>query len=154
MSESYPCALPLPLVDSFSYEDQDTVEFNDLDSGPPVARRRTSEGYTTFRAVFSFSGAQTQVFKAWYRHSVKGGSKTFTIDLNLDGELTQHTCYMRNPKYQMAGKRWRVSALMISTQREGLNECDSISLINLHNGIEAPVSAALESMEDLVENVL
>lgn len=153
MTTAYPCKLPLPLVSGFSFSDQELTVFNELDSGPPVARLKSDEGYSMFDARFSFNQLEMQVFRSWFRNTIKHGSKTFTIGLNIDGGTTEHTCYMRNPQYTLNAKRWQVSTKLISLQFKELNDCDTESLTNAFNGFES-LSKNLAQLEDVTENGL
>lgn len=153
MPEVYPCALPCPLVENFSFEDQELVAFNDFSSGPPIARARSAQGYSRFNAYFSLNALQQQIFRAFFRHVLANGSKTFNIDLNIDGGLTEHTCYMRNPRYRLSGKRWTAECQLISIDQKGLDECDTNNLILLASVFNTP-SETLQELEELIENVM
>lgn len=153
MSEHFPCSLPLPLISGFGYNDSNLTVFNDMDSGPPIARLKSDEGHSVFSAQFSLNQLQLQVFRSWYRSVVKHGSKTFTIPLNIDGQTTEHICYMSTPKYSLSGKRWQVSTSLTSVEFYGLNDCDGTSAVNLYTGNDN-VNSNLIAIEELVENVL
>ncbi len=153
MPEVYPCSLPYPLVENFSFEDQELVTFNGFSSGPPIARARSAQGYSRFNASFSLNALQQQVFRAFFRHVLLNGSKTFNIELNIDGGLTEHTCYMRNPRYRLSGKRWTAECQLISIDQKGVDECDALSLIAVTQGLD-PVNKTLIELEDLIENVM
>ena len=153
MPEVYPCSLPLPLVENFSFEDQDLVVFNDLSSGPPIARAMSSQGYSRFNASFAFGALQMQVFRAFFRYKLVNGAKTFTIGLNIDGDTTEHTCYMRSPRYRLSGKRWTAECQLISIEQKGIDECEAESLFALTEGLD-PVKTTLDDIEDLIENVM
>ena len=153
MSKAYPCSLPSPLISGYSFSDESLTVFNEMDAGPPIARLKSDEGYSMFSAQFSFSAIQMQVFRSWYRSVIKHGSKTFTINLNIDGATIEHICYMSPPNYSLNGKRWNVQVTLTSIEFAGLNDCDGESVVNLYNGNDA-INENLTAIEDLVENVL
>jgi hypothetical protein len=162
MAEEYPCNLPGVLVSSNGYQDQDLVDNNALDSGAPVFRLRSDNGWVLFDVAWSFNALEMQVFRIWHRSILAHGSKSFTIDLWIDGsdgdsQTTEHECYFRGaPDYKQRGRRWSVSATLLAIEQFGdLDECDTISLFAAFNGFEDLNSGAigLDSAIVLLENL-
>jgi hypothetical protein len=142
MPELYPCKLPGVLVNSNSYSPQALVDRNDLESGPPIFRLRSSDGWVNFDVAFSFSALEVQVFRSWFHGILVRGSKSFTIGLMIDGwngeaNTIDHECYFVDaPQYRQNKRRWSVSAKLLAVEDVEFDECDQESLINAFNGFE------------------
>jgi len=154
MAEEYPCKLPGFRIGA-SYSPQDLVSQNDLSSGPPIFRLRSSDGWLAYRGSFSFSALENQVFRSWHKNVVKSGSKSFNIELMVDGfdgtkNTVTHECYFLGvPNYSQNGTRWNVSVSLIAINPQYLDECDTESLFSIFNGFESPQNAL-----DLIDEAL
>lgn len=154
MAEPYPCRLPNPLVASNSYSTQNLVDRNDLSSGPPIFRLRSASGWVQFDIAFSYDALEMQVFNAWFRNTLINGSKSFTIELMVDGfdgekNTKTHECYFEDsPTRTQNGNRWRVSARVIAIEQITVDECDTASLLAAFNGFNN-ADTAIVKVDDI-----
>lgn len=154
MAEQYPCKLPGVLVNSNGYSPQDTVDRNDLSSGPPIFRLRSDDGWLLFDVAWSYSALENQVFRLWHQNTLARGSKSFTIELMVDGwngesQTLEHECYFSGvPSFRQNGRRWNVSATLLAIRSVGLDECDTDSLISAFNGFD-DLNQAIIQMDDV-----
>lgn len=154
----YPCNLPGVLVNSNGYTPRLLVDTNPMDSGPPVFRLHASDGWLAFDVAWSYSALEKQVFTAWHRSILARGSKTFNIELWIDGfdgvknTVTHRANFSSSPQYTQAGKRWRVSATIMAIEYAGLDDCDSESLVSAFNGFES-VTAGINGIAAAIEEI-
>lgn len=159
MAEQYPLTLPHVLINSNGYSPQQLVHAKDVSYGAPVFRKKYDDGWLMFNVAFSFSESEKQTFTDWYKSTIKRGSLSFVIGLMVDGfngsgNTLLHECYMQGPpKYTQNGTRWSVSATLLAIKYRGLDECDSITLVNSFNVFKnfsaAPdlIAAAVATLE-------
>lgn len=156
MPENYPCKLPGVLINSNGYSPQSLVDQNSLDSGPPIFRLRSSDGWLQFNVAWSFSALEMQVFRAWHRFTLAHGSKSFTIGLMVDGfdgtdNTVDHECqFIGVPSYTQNGRRWSVSAQLLAVQYEGVDECNGLSLVAAFNGFD-DLNSGIILLDDAVK---
>ena len=154
MAEQYPCRLPGVLVNSNGYSPQDLVERNDLRSGPPIFRLRSDDGWLLFDVAWSYSALEVQVFRSWYFNVLSRGAKSFNIELMVTGwdgqkNTITHECYFDGvPSFNQTGRRWNVSATLLAIRYQGLDECDSESLVNSYNSFDK-IKEAIIQMDDI-----
>lgn len=138
----YPCKLPGVLVNSNSYQSQDVVRRNDLQSGPPIFRLESDDTWVLFDVTWRFSALENQVFRNFHRNTLANGSKLFNIELMVDGfdgikQTKTHECFFNGvPKFAQNGRLWTVSATLLAIEPNILDECDGISLVNSFNAFE------------------
>jgi hypothetical protein len=115
----YPCDMPLPLIESYSYIDQLQVRRNDVQVGPPRYSLLSEDAPTHFNIAFSFNEFEFRVFEAWYKRDLVYGSVSFNIDLDVGAGRNQaHECYL-DDVYQVAqlGKRWRITVPLLAIRK-------------------------------------
>lgn len=157
-SIDYPCRLPGVLVNSNSYQNKDLVRRNDLQSGPPIFRLESDDGWVAFDVAWKFSELENQVFRNFHKNVLVNGSKLFNIELWVDGfdgtkQTKTHECYFDGvPQFKQNGRRWIVGATLIAIEPQILDECDGISLVNSYNAFE-DVNAAILSMDDVINTL-
>lgn len=153
MPEVYPCALPGVRVNSNGYSPQELVRSNNVQNGPPRFRLQADSGWLQFNVGWSFDQLQTQVFENWFKHTLRNGSKSFNIELQVAGGLLEHECYFVGvPQYTQNQRRWSVTASLLAISRVGLSECDGESLIAMFNVFEEPNKAITQM--DTITNTL
>ena len=152
----FPCNLPGVLVNSNSYSPKDRVRRNDLQSGPPIFQLDDDDGFVLFKVSWRFSAIENQVFRNFHRNTLASGSKLFNVELWVDGDngikqTKTHECYFDGvPQYQQNGKRWVVSATLLSIEEEILSECDGISLVNAFDGFDFNLDVAIADMDSAI----
>jgi hypothetical protein len=156
-SIDYPCRLPGVLVNSNALSPKNVVRRNDLQSGPPLFIREDDDAYVMFNVAWKFSAIEMQVFSNWFKGTLARGSKLFNIDLMIDGfdgikQTKTHECYFDGVYQQsQTGKRWTVTATLLSIQEETLGECDAISLVNAFNGFDYPLDQAILDLDGSIK---
>lgn len=152
----FPAFLGGVLVNSNSFQLQTLTRRNDLQSGAPVFRLESENGWVGFNVAFSFDAAQMQLFENWYRWTIASGSKLFNIGLWIDGfsegENTKpHECYFDGAyRSNQVGDRWQVTARLIGLELQTFDETAGLGLVNAYAGFE-DLPAAVISLNDIIE---
>ena len=153
---SYPSNLSGVLVNSNSFQVQTLTRRNDLQSGAPVFRLESDNGWVGFNVAWSYDAAEMQLFENWFRWTIASGSKLFNIELWIDGfsegkNTKTHECYFESAyKANQVGDRWQVTARLIALELKTFEEADGLSLVNVWEGFENPPAAIL-SLNDIIE---
>jgi len=157
----YPCALPGVLVNSNSYTNQDVVRRNNLQSGPPIFRLESDDGWVMFDVAWRFSALEVQVFRSFHKYTLANGSKLFNIELMVDGDdgtkqTKTHECFFDGAfKANQVGRRWTISATLLAIEPNILDECQGLSLVAAFNGFDdlnasiANIDKSITLFEDL-----
>ena len=152
----YPCRLPGFLVNGNSYRPKARTRRNELQAGPPIFVLEDDSGYVAFNVRTSLSALEMQVFRNFFRHTIASGSKSFNVELMVEGfdgtkNTLTHECYFDESAYDASqnGRRWSVSATLIAIGEEIINECEGESLVNFHSGIGYNINKAIEDFNDL-----
>lgn len=105
MSVPWPAELPQrPLVSDYSEEEPDNTIYQDMDSGPPKVRPRTSAKGEEMEWAFVFSDAQKAIFRTFYRDILGYGSLVFELIHPNTQVLTDFQIVPGNrPKYVPLG---------------------------------------------------
>lgn len=154
MLETWPTSLPGPLVNSNAYRPKDRIDRGDVASGAPLYTLNDDDGWVRFDVTFRMTTEQAATFRTFYRQTLQGGSKSFTIPLAVDGMPgVDHTCYFDGvPRSSQSGKLWTISATLLAVEEVGIfGECDTQSLIAAFNGFSYPLAGAVADMNEAID---
>ncbi len=124
---NYPSNLPAPLIQGYSYEDNQRFVRDNVEIGPLVYAESSDDVYTVFSVEFSFNPVQKQGFEFFVETTLENRAKSFNLTLKKDGKFTEGICYISDISYSSSGKRWRATATIIMV-KEITNTTDSQSV--------------------------
>ncbi|MCK5614628.1 hypothetical protein KAR91_72860 [Candidatus Pacearchaeota archaeon] len=152
MAVDYPNALPGVLVNQYSASEQSHTRSNAVISGAPRFQL-LSDVMPFFASVaWSFDALEFQSFEAWFKLSTIYGAIAFNIDLNIGAGFVPHECYFTGNRpyvHSLVGKRIRVTASLVATEKQFNDDCDSEIMINL-NCFVAPLCDGLTEFDEYI----
>jgi len=133
MAEQFPAGVPAPLVNPYSYSQPSHITKNNVISGVPRYRQRTSQRPAIFQLSWNLSCDQLAVFEGWFRWTLSQGAKSFELEIETGAGYLPHECYFENGTYNRTrlGKRYVVSASVLAAELNTLDECDYETLAAL-----------------------
>jgi hypothetical protein len=148
----YPANLPGVYVNSNGYRSKPLVARNDLASGPPIFVLEDNTPWVMFDVSFRFDALQTQVFRNWYRVSTTSGSRSFNINLVVDGEPRAHECYFDGvPSFTQSGRRFYMSATLLAIEEVGIFDAeDAASLLVLFGAFGGDLGPSIVTLADVI----
>lgn len=161
MAEAYPQTLPGVFYNSNSYTPQSLTRKNDLQSGAPTYRLESDNGWVMFDVLWKFSASQIQLFNGWHRYGLRNGSKSFDIELMVDGfdgvkNTITHECYFDSGTFKanQVGTRWHVTTRLLAIERQTVSEAFYDQLAILDAGFPDGIKETLEGLESLIEDAI
>ncbi len=133
MAEQFPVGVPAPLVNPNSYTQPSHITSNDVISGEPRYRQKTSDRPVIFQVSWNLSRNELAVLEGWFKWTLKQGAKSFEIDLETGAGYLPHECYFERGTFgrTRVGKRYVVTASLLAVEMQTLDECDYETLAAL-----------------------
>lgn len=120
---TWPGRLPLPTLDSYAVQPQDSIARTDMEAGAARTRRRYTSSPSRIPVRWRFTALEFGLFEAWFHVKVTDGAEWFAVDLLGGLGLSGHearflgdggTSYKAQPQRGGPGDgpRWIVTALL------------------------------------------
>jgi tellurite resistance-related uncharacterized protein len=118
MPVTYPVNMPVPLVKGYSAVDDTKFRKDKIKQSPLKYRKLTDTGSMVIKAQWSLNALEFQVFEGWYRHDLYYGSKSFDMNIKINGGSSSHTFYFPNSYITtMKGKLFIVNASLLALDK-------------------------------------
>lgn len=155
MAVAYPTNLPIPLVTGYSHPDSQKVRRNDVETGPPRFELLSEDGPSFPTVNWLFKPFDFQVFEGFYKHSLKFGAISFTMNLQVGAGLKVHECYFNKAyKPSLQGKLWKVTASLVTIEKQYDTLADFNEVLAIREGIEGNVESWANQFNNIIENIL
>lgn len=155
MAVAYPTNLPIPTVTGYSHPDSQKVRRNDVETGPPRIELLSESGPSFPIVSWLFTSFDFQIFEGFYKHSLKFGSISFNMNLEVGAGLKLHECYF-NKAYKpiLQGKLWKVTSSLITVEKQYDILADFNEVLAIREGIEGDIELWINQFNNIMENIL
>lgn len=145
----WPDTLPLPTIQGYSVQPNDSILRTEMEAGPARQRRRFTQTPTRVGVRWVMRQDQFALFESWYRFQAREGGAWFEIELLGGlGLLEQEARFTRQFQAQLfAGVLWEISSELEIRERPVLDEGllallldeDALGIITAADGLHALV---------------
>jgi hypothetical protein len=149
----WPDTLPLPTIQGYSVQPNDSILRTEMEAGPARQRRRFTQTPTRVSVRWVMRQDQFALFESWYRFQAREGGAWFDIELLGGlGLIEQEARFTRQFQAQLfAGVLWEVSSELEIRERPVLDEGllallldeDALGIITAVDGLHTLVHSHL-----------
>lgn len=94
---TWPTNLPVPIIDGYTIEPQQTFIRTDMDQGQARQRRRFTTAPTVYQVSWMMDENEFGIFESWYRDEADNGAAWFDVSLrNGKGMQTVEARFMQS----------------------------------------------------------
>lgn len=154
MADNFPASLPGILAASNKRKPQNLVKRNEVQSGPPVFRLESDNGWVLFDVAWVFKPEDMQVFEGWERYLLRQRSRSFLIDIPVDSmhTLRTHECYFETvPTRTQHTRFWMVTATLLAVEQQTVTEDEADQLVILSNGFPDGILPSFNLLDELIK---
>jgi hypothetical protein len=114
MAEIYPPGLRDVLVNGFTMVDQDRVQSNDVQIGPPRFELLSTSGPSFGGATWNFTRTDFQLFEAWHHLTLSDGARSFIMPVLVGAGFIDTEMFFNGPyKVKYFAKRVIITAKLL-----------------------------------------